>query len=94
MLLLYILQAADTANQKKSLLHPLSYPLDPVMQCQGATIRDPCIGFMYYPNTIDVTNVMQIFATKNAARKGGASFEIQSSNFTSKEDFFDPFYEG
>ncbi|CAG8514994.1 1192_t:CDS:2 [Acaulospora morrowiae] len=70
LLLLFVLQKADDNVRLKSNLHPLSYPLLGVQPCQGRTTSNPCINFMFTPNTPDSVRIMQTFADNNAKRTG------------------------
>ncbi|KAJ3337626.1 ATP-binding cassette sub- A member 1 [Gonapodya sp. JEL0774] len=69
LLLLFILQKADTAQQLRSNYHPLSYPLNGIAQCQGATYRDPCINVMFSPPSDPVVlSIMSVFAQGQKSR--------------------------
>ncbi|KXS17476.1 hypothetical protein M427DRAFT_54424 [Gonapodya prolifera JEL478] len=71
LLLLFILQKADTAQQLRSNYHPLSYPLSGIAQCQGATFRDPCINLMFTPPADPaVLSIMGVFADGQKNRTG------------------------
>eukprot|EP00842_Homolaphlyctis_polyrhiza_P000564 jgi/Hompol1/1508/HPOL_000597-RA len=73
-LLLFILQQADYANQRKSNAHPTYASLPGVKPCQGRNPGDPCVSILYTPagvvNGIDYTKIMQTFADKNQQRTG------------------------
>ncbi|RHZ80225.1 hypothetical protein Glove_138g24 [Diversispora epigaea] len=70
LLLLFILQKSNDAQQLRSNLHPLTYPLIGVQPCQGRTRSAPCINFMFTPNTVDTKNIMEMFAINNEKRTG------------------------
>ncbi|KAI8838123.1 hypothetical protein BC829DRAFT_404623 [Chytridium lagenaria] len=68
-LILFILQQADYANQRKSNLNPPIGALDGVRPCRGFNGRN-CILFMYTPVTAETTAYMNKFATLNKKRTG------------------------
>ncbi|KAJ3213534.1 ATP-binding cassette sub- A member 1 [Dinochytrium kinnereticum] len=68
-LILFILQQADYANQRKSNLHPPIGALPGVSPCQGFN-KKGCILFMYYPQTTETTAYMNKFAELNKKRTG------------------------
>ncbi|KAI8921283.1 hypothetical protein DFJ77DRAFT_449232 [Powellomyces hirtus] len=79
MLLLFILQKADHANQKKSVYNPAEAPLQGVYGCQGAEEGDPCINIMYTPASPEINNIMTTFATKNAERTEQPAFATEAA---------------
>ena len=87
LLLIFVLQQADYANQSKSIPHPSLSDLQGVSPCQGANPGDPCITLMYYPksveNGINYTKILEKFAQLNAAREGRDAFTF-SSGLTGK----------
>ncbi|KAJ3173237.1 ATP-binding cassette sub- A member 1 [Geranomyces variabilis] len=79
MILLLILQQADYANQRKSVLDPAEAPLQGVYGCQGVNEGSPCINIMYTPTGSPVIdNIMTTFATNNAARTGEKAFATEA----------------
>ncbi|KAJ3117495.1 ATP-binding cassette sub- A member 1 [Phlyctochytrium bullatum] len=67
-LILFILQQADYANQRKSNLHPPIGALDGVRPCTGGS--QGCILFMYTPVNSVTTGYMQKFVDINKKRNG------------------------
>ncbi|TPX64598.1 hypothetical protein SpCBS45565_g05755 [Spizellomyces sp. 'palustris'] len=74
MLLLFILQKADYANQRRSDPNPPGAPLQGIYNCQGAKQDDPCINIMYTPSDATTDGILALFATKNAQRTGQPAF--------------------
>ena len=74
LLLIFVLQQADYANQSKSIPHPPESDLPGVGACQGRNPGDPCVTLMYYPkaveNGINYTQILEKFAALNEARTG------------------------
>ncbi|KAJ3034928.1 ATP-binding cassette sub- A member 1 [Rhizophlyctis rosea] len=79
MLLLFILQQADYANQRRNNPHPTTTPLQGIYNCQGAKEKDACINIMFTPADSTFTNIMRTFAEKNAERTGQDAFGLESA---------------
>lgn len=71
-LLIFILQAADHANQQISNPYPPLSTLDGVQRCQGRNPGDPCVSIFYTAPSggVDYATIMSTFARKNAERTG------------------------
>ncbi|KAJ1330270.1 hypothetical protein BSLG_009585 [Batrachochytrium salamandrivorans] len=80
-MLLFILQQADYANQRRSNPHPPLGSLQGVQRCQGRHSGGPCVSVMYTPdatvNGVSYTQIMQTFAELNQPRTG-YSLKIES----------------
>ncbi|KAJ3299116.1 ATP-binding cassette sub- A member 1 [Borealophlyctis nickersoniae] len=77
MLLLFVLQKADFANQEKRNAHPTPSDLQGIYNCQGLNPEDPCINIMYTPQNPQIDQFMTVFARKNANRTGESAFKIE-----------------
>jgi hypothetical protein len=72
-LLIFILQAADHANQSISNPHPPLSSLNGVQRCQGRNPGDPCVSIFYTTpaaGTVNYAAIMSTFARKNSERTG------------------------
>ena len=78
MLLLYILQQADYANQSKSNPHPPSATLGGLNNCQGRNAQDPCINMLFTPLNSNTSAFMKAFAVKNAVRTGQPEWKLEN----------------
>jgi hypothetical protein len=74
MLLLFILQQADYANQSVTIRNPPSAPLDGLFACSGPV---PCINIMFSPNSETFRGYLGAFAKKNALRTGQPEFRFE-----------------
>ncbi|CAG8565940.1 2194_t:CDS:2 [Paraglomus brasilianum] len=79
-LLLFILNEANKANEKKSNRHPIPYDLDGVVRCQGRNEGDPCINILFTPDNPENRQILQIFSAKNAQRTGQALLNFENVN--------------
>ncbi|TPX33176.1 hypothetical protein SmJEL517_g03814 [Synchytrium microbalum] len=79
MILLYVLQQADYANQGKANLHPGQAPLQGIQRCQGPTYGSPCVTIMYTPADPIYTGFMSTFAAINGPRMGDVPMVIESA---------------
>lgn len=77
-LLLYVLQQADYANQRKAIPHPESTVLPGVLACQGEKVNMPCINLMYTPDVEPYTSIVKSFIEGNAKRNNEPIFSIES----------------
>ncbi|KAI8900097.1 hypothetical protein BC833DRAFT_583272 [Globomyces pollinis-pini] len=73
MLILFLLQQTDYANQRITDLTPSSQPLDGVRACDGP---NPCINLIYTPDSPQIRSVLKLYASKNAARTGQKEWEF------------------
>ncbi|KAI8927014.1 hypothetical protein BC831DRAFT_399199 [Entophlyctis helioformis] len=91
MLLLFILQRADYANQSKTTQTPPSAPLPGVFRCQarrpcltlasatpqGRSASANCINIMYTPVNDATNSFMRTFASLNARRTGEKALTVE-----------------
>jgi hypothetical protein len=75
MLLLFILQQADYANQSVTIRNPPSAPLEGLFACSGPV---PCINIMFTPDTETFRGYLGAFSKKNALRTGQPEFQFES----------------
>jgi hypothetical protein len=75
MLLLFILQQADYANQSVTIKNPPSVALEGLIGCSGPT---PCINIMFAPNEETYRGYLDAFAKKNAERTREPVFQFEA----------------
>lgn len=79
-LLIFVLQAADHANQRITNAHPPLGSLGGINRCQGRNPGEPCASILYHPqgsvNNVNYDDIMKTFAEKNAERTG-FTFQIE-----------------
>jgi hypothetical protein len=76
MLLLFLLQQADYANQRIANLEPASRALQGVYACKGPA---PCINILFTPDNEKTRTYLRAFAVKNAARTMEPAFEFETA---------------
>jgi hypothetical protein len=76
MVLLFLLQQANYANQRVSNLEPASRPLQGVFACQGPV---PCINILFTPDNEKTRTYLRAFAAKNAERTKEPAFEFETA---------------
>ncbi|KAG0269989.1 ATP-binding cassette sub- A member 1 [Actinomortierella ambigua] len=77
LLLLWILQKADTARQLRSNYHPESWTLPGITNCQGRTPTSPCVNLMFTPDTPEVRQILETVNSRNQVREPKVSFQFE-----------------
>ncbi|KAF9433181.1 ATP-binding cassette sub- A member 1 [Entomortierella beljakovae] len=79
LLLLWVLQKADTSRQLKSNYHPKPWALPGIDNCQGRSSKDPCINIMFTPDTPEIRQILTTVNTLNQAREPTVNFDFENA---------------
>ncbi|KAF9109547.1 ATP-binding cassette sub- A member 1 [Mortierella sp. AM989] len=79
LLLLWILQKADTSRQLKSNYHPKPWTLPGIDNCQGRTPNDPCINVMFAPDTPEIRQILTTVNKLNQAREPAVKLNFENA---------------
>ncbi|KAF9932556.1 ATP-binding cassette sub- A member 1 [Linnemannia zychae] len=83
LLLLWVLQKADTSRQLKSNYHPKPWILPGIDTCQGRTPKDPCINVMFTPDNAEIRQILTTVVNNNKVREPTVDLAFANAYTTS-----------